>query len=323
MKLYEILPVFEARAKPELNPQISAVDQLRQYKDDPNIFISFTNINKIGIYPLASDGETPIGIYAFPLRKCWSAYNVDEHRDFREFPSIIKGKHHIQILKWNGKQKFISPLSSYGYAELEDDLNKLKRMYDDSISDQINSHKKMHEDAFAVLYHTTYELVDYDYVKWNHLLRKLGYSGFNDSEGLGLIHDEEPYQTVFLSMDSITRIDSIYNKQYRPNKSLMYSDPKNMHIEEMMDDVWSAKTRIQKFEPYILATHDPLVIQQYMQAASPFIWPQAEQIIKNDPDVSYWYAINVLRRRFHLGEPSFKTNADYWEHYVKHFGIKE
>ena len=49
IELYQRL--IEARRNPEQNPKVPVIDQLRKYKDDPNIFISFTDIPKVGIRP--------------------------------------------------------------------------------------------------------------------------------------------------------------------------------------------------------------------------------------------------------------------------------
>ena len=70
MRLLDVLPLFEARKFPTLNPKLSAYDQLKQYKDDPSIYISFTEINKIGINPV-SKWDTPLGIYCYPLKDTW------------------------------------------------------------------------------------------------------------------------------------------------------------------------------------------------------------------------------------------------------------
>jgi len=48
---------------------------------------------------------------------------------------------------------------------------------------------------------------------WNILLRKLGYSGFND-DGVGYIHPNEPIQTVFMGTNFINKIKLILNQDF-------------------------------------------------------------------------------------------------------------
>ena len=64
MRLHELV---EARKNPEANPKISINQAVAQAKDQPNTFISFTEIDKLGINP-KSKHETPIGIYAYPIK---------------------------------------------------------------------------------------------------------------------------------------------------------------------------------------------------------------------------------------------------------------
>ena len=59
----------EARRNPELNPKIPSVVNLEKYENRKNVFVSFTQINKLGINP-TSNYNTPIGIYQkhhFPI----------------------------------------------------------------------------------------------------------------------------------------------------------------------------------------------------------------------------------------------------------------
>jgi hypothetical protein len=62
--------ISEARRNPEQNPKISVVQALAKYKDDPDIYISFTYVDKVGINP-RSTFNTPLGIYTYPLKEMW------------------------------------------------------------------------------------------------------------------------------------------------------------------------------------------------------------------------------------------------------------
>jgi hypothetical protein len=96
--------INEARKNPDLNPKISAYEALLPYKDDPNIFISFSN-GKIGIKPLAKY-DTPLSIYAFPIKQSWTFYGVNKSKSLGSLPYgllyndifIIKKKPGIKVL---------------------------------------------------------------------------------------------------------------------------------------------------------------------------------------------------------------------------------
>ena len=64
--------LLEERAK--VVQRQSAYDILKEYKDDPNIYISFTDIDKLGINP-QSGYNTPLGIYTYPLKEIWKSFN--------------------------------------------------------------------------------------------------------------------------------------------------------------------------------------------------------------------------------------------------------
>jgi hypothetical protein len=56
--------------------------------------------------------------------------------------------------------------------------------------------------------------------KWNSLLRKLGYAGFSDKTGEGVIHPNEPIQAFFVSMEYVNQLEQIENKDYAGNKPI-------------------------------------------------------------------------------------------------------
>lgn len=72
--------LIEKRKNPTKNPKISVNDEiseiLKRYSSDKiagitNCFVSFTELDKLGINPLArfkEMDETPIGIYAYPAQ---------------------------------------------------------------------------------------------------------------------------------------------------------------------------------------------------------------------------------------------------------------
>lgn len=66
--------------------------------------------------------------------------------------------------------------------------------------------------------------------KWNKFFRDLGIHAMTDDKGLGIIHSNEPYQTVFFDGSKIKTIDSGYNKVYK--KSIKIGRLKYYYEEE-------------------------------------------------------------------------------------------
>lgn len=75
-----LLKIFlEARTND--HQKTSIYDTLKEYTeryDADTYFITFTNIEKVGINP-STEWSTPIGIYCYPLLASWNNYNGDSH----------------------------------------------------------------------------------------------------------------------------------------------------------------------------------------------------------------------------------------------------
>lgn len=106
----------------------SAYNILEQYKDDKDMYISFTQIDKIGINP-QSDYNTPIGIYTYPLREIWKEFDhFGTHGGTIKVP-FAGNSPYVWLLK-KTTSKFIDDMySDYGSKDYDNDMNKLRKMY--------------------------------------------------------------------------------------------------------------------------------------------------------------------------------------------------
>lgn len=320
MLLKEIVVLNEKRSWGEANPKISAYQVIKQYKDNPNIFITFSNVEKLGLYPLAEDGGTPLGIYAFPLKETWKKYQVDHYGGFELFPEIAHNKEHILILEHVGKTgKFINGLLHYSEADFQKDLKKLEHMYHRELTFIDEKEYMGFDKPFAKMYNLTRLLSHGSPAHWNHILRHLGYSGFNDKEGTSMIHYAEPYQTVFFTKSPVKLLGSVYYRNYDDAEHLKEIDPRKMTTEQMYKMVRDNDRRIQKFEPYI--AKDPMVAAKYAWKYLKKEWPKAEPAIMTSPEASVVYAKQVLKRRWPKMEPLMKK-AKNWESYKEEFGLE-
>lgn len=101
--------------------RLGVADMILKYKDDPNIFISFTDLPKIGINPMTSF-NTPAGIYAYPL-----SMFVDAIVPEMKYNAFVK------IFPFASSRKFIfvirptvpvTTVENYTYADLTKDIQK-------------------------------------------------------------------------------------------------------------------------------------------------------------------------------------------------------
>lgn len=226
----------EKRRNPELNPKISAYNYLKEYKDRDDIYITFTDIEKVGIKPL-STFNTPNGIYTYPLKEIWKEYNVDRARSLKVLP-FASDRPWINILQAKHSKGFIKNLKSdYTSKDYDRDRNALLNMmvknYDfeseaisafQTIENMATSQAKIKSPAgsfwnltrlIANVYQREFGLNSSSGSQgWNNILRRLGYSGFGDKSGIGLIHISEPIQAVFLHSQEFKVIDRIENKDW-------------------------------------------------------------------------------------------------------------
>lgn len=305
--------ITELRKNPEQNPKLSVYDQLLPYKNDPNVYIHMTDINKLGIAPL-SGYDTPLAIYSYPLREVWEEYSFDEYKSIRQLP-FGSDRKYVQVFRWNGKGKVVD-VSQYTNQDYLEDVNKIYQILNGAHTNYWNDEKAFEElqrkykrntefqEPFSAdeqerwaklknmvmpikyaidtaqysgsaaskffnvcrwvsnkgqdpnvrvvgdtgydlskvkrkseiskekrkgatdiawkepVYHGTNDLTK----NWNSLLRKLGYAGFSDKKGTGIIHPSEPVQAFFLSIQYLEPIKTILNKDYETNVTIIINE---------------------------------------------------------------------------------------------------
>lgn len=283
-ELYE-LDIIEARSKPDQNPKVSAYEKLLPYKDDPDIYITFTTLNKAGINP-KSAFNTPNGVYTFPLALTWQMYEVDDYKNFNQYPNFVQDRPYIQVLKYtgHGRQLIISSnphTSNYTDDDLTNDLATLQKKYhiDDSEMNRNKesaTHFQGYYDevptqgpaailwtitrtiAYGELYKRKKSKKGYDYDDdtsnpatrvtndWASVFRSLGIQLIVD-EFHAVIHEAEPCQAVFFSSKAFKHIDTalVTRKQENRPKS------KSINIQHVIDYT-ERNGRDAKLEQYLL-----------------------------------------------------------------------
>lgn len=136
------IPTFkqflEARSHSEQNLKISAYEALKKYKDDPDIYISFTkNLAseenqfgpKIGLNP-SSKYNTPLAVYCYPLQVIWKQYNIDKHKTLTKLP-FASELPNIFVLRAKGVgTTFINDMhSDYGSDKYDKDVEILRKIW--------------------------------------------------------------------------------------------------------------------------------------------------------------------------------------------------
>ena len=240
----KLLELFEARRNPEQNPKTS-INQIITDRLDatsstiagvPNLFVSFTSIDKLGINP-GSKYDTPIGIYTYP-----AVYVMD----------VVGDKGALSKLPFAGNMPYVNMFSATGNiinvatmskAEAYGYCDKIARYwsYEAEISDDeaneiidgyiksANTYANFPEYPGGVFWYVTMmvskELLAPHYnstvpIVWNKLFREIKIDGVVDLDpstidGVGIIHTNEASQAVFFSRAAITKEERHQNK-YNP-----------------------------------------------------------------------------------------------------------
>jgi len=115
------------------------IEALDQWRDDPTIYVSFTDLPKVGINP-TSEFDTPLGIYAYPLKEMFKYFEDNEIPFAGE-------REYIQVLQSDQ----VTELSQYSEADLDRDIAKLKERFgqDPRILKTANNdlHRYLHQNS--------------------------------------------------------------------------------------------------------------------------------------------------------------------------------
>lgn len=147
--------ITEKRRNPEKNIRVEAMEVLLKYKNDPDVMIQFTNLNKMGVNP-GQDWRTPFGIYAYPLKHSFQHYGTGignfPFAEDRKYilvmkvasDKVIKASEYTEKMYWadldklHGFRDFISPNKAI------DELTKLStaKIKDKQLKDFVSSIKQ-------------------------------------------------------------------------------------------------------------------------------------------------------------------------------------
>jgi hypothetical protein len=243
--------LLEARSNPDLNPKVSSYMVLRDYYRQ----VSFTKIPKLGVNP-QTKFNTPLGIYAYPLREAWEFYKAN--RKFGQalskiFPYAADSPYMYLFRVKPGAN--ICEMSEFNDTDLRKAVLILKKIYEEEVDSQFDFHefyssaKKDAKEASPIMYfwNATRWLSQWIYntrkrteinrniseinkpeaIIWNRILRATGYDGFNDNSAEGYIHPNERLQAVILNPAQIEIVKAVENKHY------MATMPTDAYLNEM------------------------------------------------------------------------------------------
>lgn len=249
MRYHEIV---EARRNPEQNPKVSVNQYITQALASAqplpnsgvkNLFVSFTDLPKLGINP-GSRYATPIGIYAYPAE--YVIYKTTQYPYIGGSSDLAMtalpfagGKPWANIFRARSGANIID-LGKFTEAQYNEYCDKLKALltklpieyrpqpldsdaatkYIDTLMDAANKSARVNTPGGKFWYVTMRlsEVMNTNKttIAWNEIFRRLGIDGFVDPDR-EIIHPSEPTQAVFFSGRAVELLDTVANK-YSPTK---------------------------------------------------------------------------------------------------------
>jgi hypothetical protein len=264
----------EKRRNPHLNPKEFLVSMLDRYAKEDDVYVSFTEIDKIGLNP-KSRYDTPLGIYCYPL-KAAAEYYKRRDNGMIHFPFAAQAPF-INILRAKPEDKILV-ISKYTDEDSNKDIEILRKKYEEEL-------KKDGED-FDVLLKNASDTTNYkkypvgtiwNFMRiisdkmskgkasttWNVILKTvLGYDLIVDDKAYGVIHSAERCQALFTHTGGFNLIQRVKNtptktlslssikdpeKRYKTVKNIIYSRGKDL-TENQIDNIFYAVDSSKKDE---------------------------------------------------------------------------
>jgi hypothetical protein len=284
--------ILEVRKNPDENPKVSPYEQFKKYKNDPDVYVSYTIDDVMGMNSSnrskrdQSKKTVPTSISAFPLSELWDTLFI-KPGDTIWRPHGSGGRY-AWIIKKN-KERFIDDVNDYTEEEFISDVKKSRKLilfYRKIIRHDPEAAKMI---PFAKLWKitelTAKELDSENYtIKWNALLRKLGFSGFKVNDK-NIINTGFNTQAIFLYKSAFTVIERV--------------------------DTWKGNQRgeprdIEKVQPNTIINDKKLHkhVERYIQKMEwdkvdipSDVLSKLEKIIATTPDRAFMYANNYTKMR--------------------------
>ena len=236
--------IFEDLITPE--ESYSAFVNLKKYTYQKNVYIHFTNINKLGMNP-QKDHHDPYGIYFYPAN-----FVFGEDTSVFQYGFSMK---YYYICKINTRN-FLN-INKIDYDDIRDffiradlknlfyninfgDFGKSGQRYDKKLWDvldmlNVEPNKRKDDSPYNVKSETRNKYEDLPQVKWNRFFSKLGYDGIIDNKGV--INENEPKQLIVFNQKTIKILEHGENKTQKNIYTDLFNKLKNsLNCDEYKDE---------------------------------------------------------------------------------------
>lgn len=217
-----ISDLFERRGEGRL----SLIDKLAVYREDPSVFVTFSNYEKLDINP-NSEWDDPAGIYAYPVTELYENFEqkMVPFAGDRKFAYIFRSSGYMLELQQYDEDDLDADIQSMESAFLpsllkstgdDDYRTDPKKYWEYLIQSWFN---RFSADAAEGFWEISERMARHIVLRepgreikmiWNQLIRACNYDAVCD-RGSGYISANEPAQGVFLDLTKIIPIERAIN----------------------------------------------------------------------------------------------------------------
>lgn len=219
-------------------------DILMKYveENNENLFVSFTEINKLGIFPKSKHSSTPLAIYAYPIKFSYDYYIKNKNDKFIDKLPFANNNNYFHIFKAKNYNKLL--IIGKNEIDLEYYIKKINEYFKKELNNKNFNYNKKHikeiidlsNSTSQALYSIIVRIINENrtntksYIRLNNIFRYLGFDGIIDI-GTGTIHQNEPCQALFFSKNVIETIETYNNNQSNKNKKYINIEIKNETLD--------------------------------------------------------------------------------------------
>lgn len=269
-------------------------DQQQKNGIDPKeIWVSFSNVTRLGIYPKASDGSTPIGLYAYPIN-----YVIEKQGD------VPYGEDRRYLLVFRAKRKNVISIEEKGKEEISDFRDVFEHLSEEGIRSKLEGFLNKRK---RVLSKFVYNIID----KLKNESLQNAIAGYLDRV-ISHVFDTIETRLVYANhTKEIAKIDDIMRELTDS------SDYKKDRIEEQMKeyilnqikirygDAGSYQSKVNKYKEIDPKTFSAKLSDQALEMANRY----------QDSTKEWHDLLQILREKdnnFSSQERAFEKNAMLW-----------
>jgi len=203
-----------------------------------NMYVSFTDDWKINYTGMnGSDLIRPYGV---------ECHTVDTLVGRKASSPMFYG----YVMRFKPKRGFVNDISNYSVDQYREDVDVIEAI--DYIKDSVKLQALSEVEAgvryrsyFERLWDLTRLLAEQSRYKdklWRRILLDLGYTGFNDPKGKGILSESKSPVTLIIDFDAVEKYDIVPIQKYRVDKRRYVTDK----IKRENKKMWVARNRVAK-----------------------------------------------------------------------------